>query len=207
MSTAWMFSSRCALGLFGLVAACSDPVPPAAQGSASLYLTNNAMMGTNCPPFAHWVNVPWVKGSGQQTYASVRPAPAIDGQDQAAVNCSVKANGSTFDVSGSLKSPATDNMGTPVNPTVITIRTTITADTPAPGAVSILDDKTATTYSSEACTFSAHPLQAGIDKLEVAAGRFWGSVTCPKFNDPSNPDMNALCQISPGFVVLENCAQ
>jgi hypothetical protein len=207
MSTAWKFSSRCALGLFGLVAACSDPVPPAAQGSASLYLTTNPMPGVNCTPGVHWVNVPFVKGSGQQTYANLRPAPAIDGQDQMAVSCSVKANGNAFDVSGSLKSPAIDNMGNPINPTVITIRTTITADQAAPGAVSILDDRTSTPYSSEACMFSAHPVQPGIDKLEVAPGRFWGSITCPKFRDPASPDMNALCQITPGFVVLENCAQ
>jgi len=59
-------------------------------------------------------------------------------------------------------------------PTNITIRTTITADQSAPGSVSILDDVTGTTYASEACMFSAHPVQAGVDKLEVAAGRFWG---------------------------------
>src|SRR5882762_7057488 len=157
MSLAWRFSCMCALGLFGLVAACSDPVAPAAQGSASLYLTTTSMpAGAHCPPLPHWVNVPFVKGSGQQTYANFRPAPAIDGQDQMAVNCSVKANGSSFDVSGSLKSPAYNNVGMPINPVLITIRTSITADAPGPGAVSILDNETSTPYTAQDCVFSAH---------------------------------------------------
>jgi hypothetical protein len=122
------------------------------------------------------------------------------------VSCSVKANGNSFDVGGSLTSPATDSQGTPVNGTSITVRTSITADQAAMGAVSITDSKTGTTYSSDACSFSAHSAQAG-DQLAVAAGRIWASVTCPNFRDQANPDMNAACQIAPGFVVLENCAQ
>jgi hypothetical protein len=122
------------------------------------------------------------------------------------VTCSVKANGSVFDVSGTLRSPATDAKGIPVNPTLITIRTSLDMNQPAPGAMSIQDDKTGTMYSSEACTFSAQPLEAG-DQRAVTAGRVWVSVICPKFSDPSNPDVNAVCEVSPGFIVLENCAQ
>jgi hypothetical protein len=198
----------CALGLFGLVSACSDPVPPAAQGSASLYLTTNPSSASAvCTPGVHWVNVPFAKGSGQQTYSNSRPPPAVDGQDQMGVTCTVKANGNSFEVKGSLRSPATDPQGMPVNATSITVQTTITADGPASGSVAIQDNRTGTQYSSSACTFSAHPAVAGVDKLEVAPGRIWASVSCPKISEVNSPDPNALCQISPGFVVLENCAQ
>jgi hypothetical protein len=95
----------------------------------------------------------------------------------------------------------------PVNATSITVQTTITADGPASGSVAIQDNRTGTQYSSSACTFSAHPAVAGVDKLEVAPGRIWASVSCPKISEVNSPDPNALCQISPGFVVLENCAQ
>ena len=118
MRIATKFSGACALGLFGLAAGCSDPVPPAGQAAVSLYLTTYgmAMAGMACPASPHWVNVPDAAG-GQHNYADSKGAVAIDGQDQAAITCSVKDNGGPFSVTASLRAPATDpTTGKPINP-------------------------------------------------------------------------------------------
>jgi hypothetical protein len=211
------FTCACALGLFGFVAACSDPVPPAAQASASLYLTTfaNAMAGMACPASPHWINVPDAAG-GQQNYAYRRGATAVDGQDQATVSCTVKDVGGQFSVSASMKVPAIDpSSQKPVNPTLVTFSTTITPGGTAQGILTILDARTATTYSSAdeagmaagTCTFSVHRLNEMTDQLDVAPGRMWASVTCPRFRDPGSSNINEICSISSSYVILENCAQ
>jgi len=213
-------SCICALGLFGLVAACSDPVAPASQAAVSLYLTTNAKPGVACPASPHWVNVPFKLTGGQQTTARVKGDSAIDNQDQMSVTCTVKDNGGTFAVNASLKSPASmvdpnDPMKTiPINPTNITLQTNIGNDQTAAGTVTVLDDKTASPYSSTddmgraagTCMFSVHPLATG-DQLSIAAGRVWASVNCPNFRDPGSSNLMEVCAISTGYVVLENCAQ
>ena len=208
MSMARKFSCTGALGLFGLVAACSDPVPPAGQGAASLYLTTtSAVVGANCTPGVHWVNVPFAKAGGQQTSATAKGAVAVDGEGEMGVTCSVRASGNSFEVSASLRSPASDPQGMRVNPTLVSLRTTIAdGQAGAPGSLSIQDAKTGTEYDSTECTFSVTHVGAN-DQLGVAPGRFWASVSCPSFKDPSNPDMKAVCQIAPGYIVVENCAQ
>jgi hypothetical protein len=213
MRMARKFSCTCALGLFGLVAACSDPVAPAAQATASLYLTT-APAPARCPPGAHWVNVPFASAGGQQTSATSKGALAVDGQDQSTVSCTVKDNGGVFAVSASMRSPALNSNGMPANPTSISIATTIGVDQSAQGTVAIQDDKTATSFTSTndmeqagaTCLFSVHPLMMG-HQLAIAPGRMWASVTCPRFRDTRSSNLDEACQISPGYVVLENCAQ
>jgi len=205
------FTCTCALGLFGLVAACSDPAPPAGQGAASLYLnTTNAVVGSFCPASVHWVNVPFAKAGGQQTSATAKGALAVDGEAEMGVTCSVRANGSAFDVAADLRSPAFDTTTTPptpVNPTIIAIQTNIADDQAgAQGTVSVKDAKSGTEYGSSACTFTVKHVNPS-DALGVAPGRFWASVACPSVRDSLNQDPMAVCQIGPGFVVLENCAQ
>jgi hypothetical protein len=214
MRMAWKLSCTCALGLFGLVTACSDPVAPAAQGALSFDLTT---VGTSsCTPGSHWINVPFSPTRAQQTTASSKGTLGVDGQNQVAISCSVKDNGGgVFGVSASLTSPAVDPTGKSLNPTIVTLSTTIPSDQSAPGTVTVQDDKSSTTYSSTddlgqagaTCVFSVHPLQPMIDGLGIAPGRLWASVTCPKFRDPQSSNLLEACQIAPGFVVLENCAQ
>ena len=208
MRMAWKFSGTCAFGLFGLTTGCSDPVPPASQASASLYLTAASMpVNARCTPGAHWVNVPFTKGGGQTTNANARAGVAVDGVDQMGVKCSVKDGGGIFQVTGELKSPAVDPQDQPVNPTIITVSTQIASDQAgAMGAVSLTDSKSGSTYSSEACSFSVRPPQVG-GPMGVAPGRMWASVSCPTFRDPLSSDIDAVCEISQGYVVLENCAQ
>src|SRR5438045_3505716 len=107
MRMARKVSCICALGLFGLVAGCSDPVAPASQAAVSLDLTTSAKPGVSCPPMPHWVNIPFTPANTQQTTARVKGDSAIDNQDQMSVSCTVKDNGGTFAVSATLKSPAT----------------------------------------------------------------------------------------------------
>src|SRR5262249_40060851 len=128
MRMARKVSCVCATGLFGLVAACSDPVAPASQASASLDLTTsvNPMAGVSCPSSPHWVNVPFAKEGGRQVTARSKNATAIDNQDQMSVKCTVKDNGGSFAVDADLTSPAFDtttNPPTPVSPTIIKLQT------------------------------------------------------------------------------------
>jgi len=209
-------SCACALGLFGLAAGCSDPVAPAGQASVSLYLTTytNAMAGMACPASPHWVNVPDAP-SGQQAFTDHKGGTAIDGQDQAAVTCTVRDTGGPFSVSASLKVPASDPAtGKALNPTLVTFQTTISPDTAAQGIVTIQDAKTTSPYSSSdeaeraasTCTFSVHKLK-DTDQLAIAPGRMWASVNCPRFRDTQSSNINEICSIASGIVILENCQQ
>ena len=168
-----------------------------------------------CAPGPHWVNVPFAAGGGQQTTATRKGALSVDGQDQAAIDCTVKDNGGVFSVSASLRSTAVNpQTGMQVRPTTISISTTIGADQQAQGSVSIQDDKTTTAFTSTndieqtdaTYLFSVHPLMMG-DQLGIAPGRMWASVNCPRFRDPQSSNLNEACQVAPGYVVLENCSQ
>jgi hypothetical protein len=183
-----------------------------AQGSLSLYLTT---AGGVCPAAPHWINVPFAAQGGQQTTASMKGATAIDGQDQMSISCSVKPTASGFDVTASLRSPAFEpTTHNPVNPTAVTLSTTIAAGQSAPGSVAVMDSKTVSQYESTndmgqpapTCMFSVQPAAAG-DQLGVAAGRIWASVACAKFRDPTSPDLSETCAITQGHIVLENCAR
>jgi hypothetical protein len=203
-----------ALSLLGLVASCSDPVPPAAQGSASLYVNTvaNPTAAAHCPAGVHWVDVP--DATGQQNFPNAKAPVAVDGQNQMSVKCTVKDNGGSFSVSGTMAAPATNPMTKMPASTNIAFSTTISADQTAPGSMSLQDWSMASPFTSTddngraapTCMFSVHPLNSN-DQLAIAAGRVWMSVTCPKFRDPQSPDLNEVCSISSGIIVLENCQQ
>jgi hypothetical protein len=164
----------------------------------------------------HWVNVPFVKTGGQQTTTRSKGGIAVDNQDQMSVSCTVKDNGGSFAVNAVLKSPAVDPVtGNPVNPTNVVIDTSIATDQSAAGSITVLDQTTATTFSSAdpttgaaapTCMFSVHPLATG-DQLAIAPGRIWASVNCPSFRDPGSSNLKETCSITTGYVVLENCGQ
>ena len=216
MRMAWKLSCTCALGLFGLVTACSDPVGQAAQGALSFDLTTTTGPGLGiCPPGAHWINVPFSPTRAQQTSATSKGALGVDGQNQVAITCTVKDNGGgVFGVSASFRAPAADSNGKSVDPTQVTLLTTLGADQSAPGSVTVKDAATGTTFSSvddqgqaaATCMFSVHRLLM-TDLLEVAPGRIWASVTCPRIRDTMSSNAMEACAVSPGFFVLENCAQ
>jgi hypothetical protein len=190
---------------------------PSAQGALSLYLTSvaNPMPVVTCPAGAHWINVPFAALGGQQTTATTKGSSAVDGVDQIAVTCAVKEASGVFAVSASLRSPALDPAtGSPVNPTLVTLSTSIAAGQMAMGLLTVQDNKTATSFSSvndtgmpeQTCTFSVEPLLP-TDQVAVAPGRIWASVTCRKIRDPESLNLNEMCAIATGYVVLENCDQ
>jgi len=181
-------------------------VGPAAQGALSLYLTTKSdVPGTFCAPVTHWINVPFAASGGQHTTATNKGALAIDGEGGMAVSCKIESAGPKFAVSATLKSPATDSTGGALNPVLVSLATTIGPDeSGATGHVGILDDKTATEYLGDPCSFSVHPMVNG-DQLGIAAGHAWASVTCPTIRDPLSNDTQAVCQIATGYFLLENC--
>jgi hypothetical protein len=173
------------------------------------------MPGVACPASPHWVNVPFARQGGEQTTASTKATSAIDGQDGTSISCTVRATANGFDVNATLKAPAVDpSTNQPVNPTRVTLSTSIAAGQTAPGSVGIQDNATATGFTStndtgqsdSTCTFSVKPAGPG-DQLGITAGRIWASVSCPKFRDPASSNLNEVCAIGTGHVVLENCAR
>jgi hypothetical protein len=189
---------------------------PRAQASASIYFTTytNAMAAMVCPASPHWVNVPFAVAGGQQATGMNKGKTAVDGVDQMSISCKVKGAGDTFDVSASLRSPAFDPNGTPINPTLLTLSASVSTTTDAMGSLTVQDNRTTTSYVSVndtglpdgTCTFSVRP-RSMLEQLGVAPGRVWASVTCPRLRDVGSADPNEICSIASGIVVLENCEQ
>jgi hypothetical protein len=198
------------LGLLSLLAACGDPVPPAAQAGISIHLENydetDPIYGKrDCPPYRHWVNIPFDRdrAPNQQkqltdAMASVR---AVNNQDGNTVSCSVKASGSGFAVKADASAYA-ESSGTKYRPSIVHLRISSIAsgDSNAKGTLSLQDDSSINLYSTEQCTFSVQGGNYGVD-----AGRIWGEMSCEGLTDPSTPD--SACKVDNGFFVLENCAQ
>jgi hypothetical protein len=194
----------------------SGGVSPAGQAAVSMYLTTftNAMAGMACPASPHWVNVPFSPSGGQQTSASNKSPSAVDGANGMSVTCSVQEMSGAFRVSASLKTPATDVMGNPVNPSLVALSTTIAPGQTANGTLTVQDNRTTTPYTSAndmgaadaTCEFSLVHTQP-TDQLAVAPGRIWAAVKCPRFRDPQSSNLNEICSIGTGYLVLENCAQ
>ena len=199
------------LGGLCLMAACGDPVPPAAQAGISIHLqkydpmTNPDHMGDTCPPSAHWVNVPYDKDrmptNQKQLTDANQSAKAVNNQEGNKVSCSVTPSGSGFAVKGDGNGYAESN-GMKYNPSIITIRIPAIApgDTNKPGLVAVQDHASLNTYQTDQCVFSVQG-----DSLGVDAGKIWGSVKCENIADPSTP--GSACFIDAGFFKFENCAQ
>ncbi len=185
----------------------AEEMGPPAEGALSLYLTaKTSTPGTTCSAGSHWINVPFAASGRPETTTTEKGATAIDARDGMSVACSVTSDGTKFRVSASLRSPALDpSTSAPVNPTVVSLTTAIAPDEAgAPGTVSILDDRIASPYVDDACSFSVHRTES-TDELAVDSGRIWASVTCLDLRDPGSPDPNEVCEIATGVFVLENC--
>lgn len=200
------------LGCLPLLAACGDPVPPAPQAAVSIHLqeydkTNLEYRDKRCPPYRHWVNVPYQqdKQPSQQSQlltdseANVR---AVNGQNGDKITCSVKRSGNGFSVSGSGTGFA-QNLGQKLGSSIVHIRIPSIGegDSSAPGTLAIQDDTTAgNQYFTDKCTFSV----SGGAKA-VAEGGIWGSIHCDGLTDTKTPD--SACEVDQGYFVFENCSQ
>ena len=216
MRMARKFPCIAALGLLGFLASCSDPVPPASQGSASIHFNGpnmaDAAAGKMCPPGTHWANAPTAQTADQQTTGATRPKDTIkDGEQGRDFKCSVVASGDKFAVSGTMKVPAFDkDMKQLPLPTQIQItRLTIgKGESGATGSLSVADFPSAGNFyqsQSSDCVFSVQSDPTTNKMLAVDAGKIWGKVTCPSVNDPSDP--SSSCAIDLGYFILENCDQ
>jgi hypothetical protein len=214
MKMARKISCPMALVLFGLVAACSDTVPPAAQASASFHLGVPVSGSGTCPPGSHWSNIPYIAASKttQQVTLNVKgpngDGPlAVDGTDGAMVNCSVRAtDGGKFIIN------ATASGAVPgAESNSIHVETTLGPDDTnvATGVVTVADTTTAgnpLSSSTGNCQFSTRPTSNGAPG--VAPGKVWASVTCTNLLDTRSPDATGSCDLVPAAVfVFENCAQ
>ena len=197
------------LGSLGLMG-CGDPVPPAAQAGISIHLQEYDPMdptwGTwDCPPYRHWVNVPYDKDrtptNQKQLTDANQAVRAVNNQDGNSVSCTVKPKGSGFDVSGRGNAYA-ESDGKKYKPSIVIIRIPDIkeGDTGAKGQLTIQDDASLNPYTSEECSFS---VQGG--SFGVEPGKIWGSVTCHGLRDMSA--LNAACFVDTGYFVFENCAK
>jgi hypothetical protein len=191
------------VGFALVLGACSDPIPPAAQGAASIHFGKTAT--DLCNPGIHVANAPYLRQGGQVVTGTASPAyKLVDGQDGGQVTCRVAPSGGGYSVSGSLASPAQNAAGMTLQSTIIDISIPSIAENQsgAKGSLTVNDDKTQSTYQSgqDGCVFSVSGQQLGI-----APGRIWASVTCAHLSDPLNGS-GATCSAD-GYFVLENCSQ
>jgi hypothetical protein len=198
------------LGGLCLLAACGDPVPPAAQAGVSIHVQEYDRMDPahsmdNCPPARHWVNVPSELGKtpsqmSQKTSAADHGPTAVNNQDGNVIKCTVKPKGSGFDVTLEATGYAEID-SKKVNPSTVHMRIPQigSGDTSAAGTMTVQDYASLTRYESTQCSYSVQGDNRGID-----AGKIWASVSCEYLSDLSSPGAN--CNVDTGFFVFENCA-
>ena len=164
MNNARKLSCIGAIGILSTAAACSDTVPPAAQGAASVHLTSSQL--GMCSVIAHWINAPFDASNArmvQQTDINTKGLAGngplgIDGQNGVRVSCSVRANGSKFDVQGSIIAPV-PGVVTPIN---VSISTTLGPnDTGATGKITVSDIQATVTALPRLCARCAGPCGPG----------------------------------------------
>jgi hypothetical protein len=189
----------------------TDPIAPASQGSATIHFQGPSMdaiaSGKLCPPGVHFANAPSSYDSAQFTTGISRaPNVLVDGENGVSFSCKVLPAGDKFSVTADISSPAFDKNGKALSiPTQIELSTIIGAgESGASGSLTVADDQTGgATYTSGACIFSVQADANADKKLAIGAGKAWGKVTCPSFDDPSAP--LSSCTVDFGYFILENC--
>jgi len=199
VSPRWCVTAIVALG----AAACSDPVPPPAQGAVRVTVesASPAIAGKSCPVTNLVYDVPHVDGlatPGDVLSESTYKKHIIDGQDGATVHCSV-SGGPTFTFSGhvALGGRALDILdGTVAANLMGTARITVTDTAEATSGFS----HSLASPSAGPCAIKVVTAQNGV--AQVKKGSVWASYTCPSVEaSPSD-----ACS-SHGVFVLENCDQ
>jgi hypothetical protein len=187
---------------------CTDPVSPPARGAASLQWESSTLNAKTpqCVPGPHWSNAPVSSSDVPQTSATIANGGfVVNGEQGGLVTCSVIQKGEAYAVTGEIRATSSD--GTLW--TDVALSATLDDASDAQGTLYVTDQKSQVTFSSDTavvppkpgCTVSAHSVDG---ELGVAPGRAWVSVECPHINDNRNRAAQE-CQISSGFIVLENC--
>ena len=166
------------VGIF-ILTACSDPVPPPAQGAFAYCATGSGNVagavssagvdtGTLCPP-------------DNDSAFTVTSAREVDGENNAEFSCTVGSDGS-FDIEGT------------VGGTTRLVAQGSAVDGSTINFVSLKE--TGSTLSSSDCVLTkVH---------DVAAGRIWASFSCAGMDDAE--DSSASCPVT-GCFVFENCSE
>ncbi|HMI88259.1 MAG TPA: hypothetical protein VK550_29450 [Polyangiaceae bacterium] len=204
-----MMAGMGVLGGLCFVAACGDPVPPAAQASVSIHVNayddpiNHPM--DRCPPDRHWVNIPYQRGREprEQTQGPNQTdhgAVAVNNQDGNVISCRVVPSGSKFLVTASAQGYA-ENAVKKISPATVNISIPSIGpdDSSAPGRLALSDAASINTYESTDCTYSVSGGELGI-----GAGQIWAKVHCENLGFERSPGSN--CLVDDGYFIFENCA-
>lgn len=187
LSSRWCVTVVVALGAL----ACSDPVPPPAQGAFRASVNSASVPGKSCPSGAGFqFDVPAQTSTVEQLSTSQYKHHIVDGEDSASVACSVKGS-STFTFSGRIA----------MKGKVLEVSDgTLGADKKGTARVALLDT---TSLSQQLASPSANcTIDAASDHLMAQPGAIWGHFECA---DIEAPPANA-CKAD-GEFVFENCAQ
>jgi hypothetical protein len=206
MRMAWISYWVPALGLIPLFTSCSDPVPPASQGAATITLSNpdSAASSTARCPVPHRSTAPILTAGNQATTDISKGTLAIDGENGNLVECSVVAGNGGYNVYAKIHSDITTSQGHQWADIVISNLTIAEGQSGATGMVTLMDNVTDQiaylSQSQNPCVFSVSTASLGI-----GPGKIWAQVTCPSLRDPANAGGDE-CKAS-GFFIFENCAQ
>jgi hypothetical protein len=173
------------------VMACSDPVPPTAQGGFKLRLVSGN--NPNCGQADAFVKVGDADGKTKSEVS--------DGGDYRIV-CSVKKNGGGYDFSGSVTQASTA--------IVFSISASgATAGTETAASVQISSKDTQTnTFSSNACTITL--VTDAVPAASIGPGRIYAAFSCPKVIEPTAMKTCSIAQFDGngtigGYVAFDNC--
>jgi hypothetical protein len=214
------FRSGALAGLLAFASSCSDPgaAPPQAALSLQWAASTQSTKTLQCPPGPHWTNAPATANDQSTVNASAATRGfVVNGQNGGRVQCSVIPQGQQYLVSAEIQSGSPDDSGVPgTSPwTQVSLSVAIDGENEAQGSLYVADQTSVRTFSDDTtiippkpgCVFSAYPGDAGPGPgLGVGPGHFWGSVQCPHLNDERNRAKQE-CQITTGYVVLENCTR
>jgi hypothetical protein len=194
ISSRWLVMGLVALG----ASACSDPVPPPAQGAftASVRSPSPPPDGKACPVTSTTFDVPQVDPTKIATDRLTEyqyPHNVVDGKD-GTVSCSVKKSGSGFTFDGNIQ----------VGSQSLSFRGgTVGADGKGTAVVTLQNGALsggfagALTSPSAGCTINASG-----NRLQVDAGHIWATFSCSAVEQAPAVSCAAL-----GTFVLENCSK
>ena len=198
LSSRWCVTAVVALG----AVACSDPVPPPAQGAftASVYSVSPPVANKMCPSGAALTyEVPVVSDTlnpPQKLDADTYLHKIIDGEDSSTVHCAIKSSsaGISFEGRISLGGKAIElSGGTLPDKKKGTARITFSKSS-NPGFSGSLSS------APGGCTVEAVVGDKGV--IQAKAGSMWASFSCDGIDHAPSDH----CR-SEGFFVLENCDQ
>jgi hypothetical protein len=157
----------------------------APRPSGAVAMEVYATMEQTCPAGNVHVNIGHVQ--------SAPPALVVDGEEGAAVSCSVVPSGDKLEASGAIEQ----------GPLAFSFGGLITDGTSAVGEVTFRDPATGVRYASPAASPCVFQFAPNTDQ-GVSAGWIWVQFDCSALVSEADPA--ASCSSRYGYVLLENCA-